>query len=67
MLNKIKKYSPTKYISYLLQMLHLEKYGSGSAIPTLNRNDLDNLEVTFHSLIEQQHIVDIRRCCYNAI
>ena len=48
-----------KYISYLLQMLHLEKYGSGSAVPTLNRNHLDNLEVTFHSLIEQQHIVDI--------
>ena len=48
-----------KYISYLLQMLHLEKYGSGSAVPTLNRNHLDNLDVTFHSLIEQQHIVDI--------
>lgn len=51
-----------KYISYLLQTLHLEKYGSGSAVPTLNRNHLDNLEVPFHSLTEQQHIVDIRRC-----
>ena len=48
-----------KYISYLLQTLHLEKYGSGSAVPTLNRNHLDNLEVPFHSLTEQQHIVDI--------
>ena len=47
-----------KYISYLLQTLHLEKYGSGSAVPTLNRNHLDNLEVPFHSLTEQQHIVD---------
>ena len=48
-----------KYISYLLQMLHLEKYGSGSAVPTLNRNHLDNLEIPYHSLAEQQHIVDI--------
>ncbi len=48
-----------KYISYLLQTLHLEKYGSGSAVPTLNRNHLDNLEIPFYSLVEQQHIVDI--------
>ena len=48
-----------KYISYLLQTLHLEKYGSGSAVPTLNRNHLENLEVPAFSLIEQQHIVDI--------
>lgn len=53
-----------KYISYLLQTLHLEKYGSGSAVPTLNRNHLDNIDVSAHSLTEQQHIVDIRRCCY---
>ena len=48
-----------KYIRYLLQTLHLEKYGSGSAVPTLNRNHLDSLEIPFYSLIEQQHIVDI--------
>lgn len=48
-----------KYISYLLETLHLEKYGSGSAVPTLNRNHLDLIEVKHHDILMQQHIVDI--------
>ena len=48
-----------KYISYLLETLHLEKYGSGSAVPTLNRNHLDLIEVKHHNILMQQHIVDI--------
>ena len=48
-----------RYVYYLLKSLKLEKYGTGSAVPTLNRNHLDMLNIKSYSLEEQQHIVDI--------
>ena len=48
-----------RYVYYLLKSLKLEKYGTGSAVPTLNRNHLDMLNIRSYSLEEQQHIVDI--------
>ena len=47
-----------RYVYYLLKSLKLEKYGTGSAVPTLNRNHLDMLNIKSYSLEEQQHIVD---------
>ena len=54
-----------KYIYYFLQTVKLENYSTGTSVPTLNRNHLDNLEFFIHSLSNQQHIVDnIRRCLF---
>ncbi|MQB92918.1 restriction endonuclease subunit S [Lactobacillus reuteri] len=46
-----------KYVYYRLQTLSLGKFASGSAVPTLNRNDLSELEISIHEKEEQNKIV----------
>ena len=42
-----------------LQTLNLGKFNSGAGVPTLNRNDLDTLEIGVHSLPAQHKIASI--------
>ena len=44
------------FIYYFLQSLQLNKHASGSAVPTLNRNHIHNLEVTLPDLDSQKKI-----------
>ena len=46
-----------KYIYYWLSQLPLKQFATGSAVPTLNRNFLSDLECQVHSKEDQQHIV----------
>jgi type I restriction enzyme S subunit len=49
-----------RFIFYLLQFLKLERFGTGSGVPTLNRNDVHNYEILFPlELAEQQAIAQI--------
>ena len=45
-----------KYVYYFLQTLELQRYDSGAAVPTLNRNHLDSLELRIHDLSTQRKI-----------
>ena len=45
-----------KYVYYFLQTLGLQQFNSGAAVPTLNRNDLDTLELKIHNLPTQRKI-----------
>ena len=47
------------FIYYLLKELNLKNYSSGSAVPTLNRNHIHNLEILVPLLKEQQKISKI--------
>ncbi|WP_201781935.1 restriction endonuclease subunit S, partial [Lactobacillus gigeriorum] len=46
-----------KYVAYWLKQFNLGKFASGSAVPTLNRNILSNLEILVPSRKEQDKIV----------
>lgn len=48
-----------KYVYYWLQQFDLQKYATGSAVPTLNRNDLANIDVFVHEKFEQDNIVKL--------
>ena len=48
-----------KYVYYFLQTLGLQQFNSGAAVPTLNRNDLDTLELKIHNLPTQRKIAAI--------
>jgi len=48
-----------RYVYYFLKTLPLAHYNSGAGVPTLNRNHLDNLDISVHKLIDQQKIVFI--------
>ena len=48
-----------KYVYYFLQTLELQRYDSGAAVPTLNRNHLDSLELGIHDLPTQHKIAAI--------
>ena len=48
-----------RYAYYFLQTLGLEQFNSGAAVPTLNRNDLDSLELKIHSLPTQRKIATV--------
>ena len=48
-----------KYVYYFLQTLELQRYDSGAAVPTLNRNHLDSLELRIHNLPTQCKIAAI--------
>lgn len=48
-----------KYVYYALCQFNFIDYATGTSVPTLNRNFLDDVEIKVHSLSEQQHIVDI--------
>lgn len=47
-----------KYIFYYLKSLNLAEYSSGAGVPTLNRNYIHELIISFPSLYEQQKIVE---------
>ncbi len=48
-----------RYVYYFLQTLELQRFNSGSAVPTLNRNDLDTLELKIHDFPTQRKIAAI--------
>ncbi|MDU7382532.1 MAG: restriction endonuclease subunit S [Schaalia turicensis] len=46
-----------KFAYYLYEMVHLERFGTGSGVPTLNRNDVHDQTATFPvSHVEQERI-----------
>lgn len=47
-----------KYVYYYLQTMRLEQYNSGAGVPTLNRNDLDAIEIVIHDSGEQIKIAN---------
>lgn len=42
------------YVYYFLQMMPLERFGSGASVPTLNRNHLDMCKIKVHKYIGQK-------------
>jgi type I restriction enzyme S subunit len=48
-----------KYVYYLLKTLDLKRFNSGAGVPTLNRNDLDTLELRVHDYANQRKIAAI--------
>jgi type I restriction enzyme, S subunit len=51
--------SHPKYIYYLYKSLKLERFGTGSGVPTLNRNDVHDSEVAIPQLEEQRMIATV--------
>jgi type I restriction enzyme S subunit len=52
-----------KYIYYLFSNLRLERFGTKSGSPSLNRNDIHPLLVAIPNLIEQREIVRVLSEC----
>ena len=48
-----------KFVFYKLQTLNLETFNGGVSVPTLNRNVLDDLEVSIPTHEAQEHIAEI--------
>ena len=48
-----------KFIYYFLIWFDLSRYGTGTGVPTLNRNDVHNVCVAYPPLPEQQKIASI--------
>jgi type I restriction enzyme S subunit len=48
-----------RFIYYFLQTLNFENFNSGGAVPTLNRNHLDNIKIRFPDLPIQKKIASI--------
>lgn len=48
-----------KYVYFFLKTLNLQRFNSGAGVPTLNRNDLDNLKIKIHNYSTQQKIAGI--------
>jgi len=48
-----------KFIYFFLCQMHLEKFGTGTGVPTLNRNDVHEKSACIPPLPEQQKIADI--------
>ena len=48
-----------KYVYFFLKTLDLQRFNSGAGVPTLNRNDLDSLEIKVHNYPTQQKIAGI--------
>lgn len=48
-----------KFIYYFLQTLNFQEYNTGTSVPTLNRNDVHNLDVQIPKLPEQKAIASI--------
>jgi type I restriction enzyme, S subunit len=51
--------SDAKYVYYFYQALKLERFGTGSGVPTLNRNDVHDSVVPLPPLEEQKSIAQI--------
>ena len=43
-----------RFIYYLLSSLGLDRFGTGSGVPTLNRNDVHDHRVLFPSSVDEQ-------------
>ncbi|MEA4134492.1 restriction endonuclease subunit S [Mycoplasma sp. 2704] len=50
-----------KYLFYNLSTIDFSKYSEGAAVPSLTTKTLYELNIHIHSMIEQQHIVNIVR------
>ena len=48
-----------KYVYYFLKTIDFKRFNSGAGVPTLNRNDLDTLEIQIHPYEIQQKIAKI--------
>ena len=48
-----------RYVYYFIQTLNLEHFNSGVGVPTLNRNDLDTLEIKIHPEPIQRKIAEV--------
>ena len=48
-----------KFIYYLYVYLKLERFGTGSGVPTLNRNDVHTYQVPLPPFLEQQAITEV--------
>ena len=48
-----------KFLYYFLQHLKIEQYGTGTGVPTLNRNVVHKIQVILPSLTEQIRIAEI--------
>lgn len=48
-----------KFVYYFLKTFDLKRFNSGVGVPTLNRNDLDNLEITICNVEDQKRIADV--------
>lgn len=48
-----------KFIYYLYQHINLNRFASGSGVPTLNRNDVHNHSVLIPNVGEQQKIANL--------
>ena len=48
-----------RFVYYKLKTLNLEMFSSGASVPTLNRNNLDNLIVSIPEVEQQQRIASI--------
>ncbi|HJH31035.1 MAG TPA: restriction endonuclease subunit S [Methanosarcinaceae archaeon] len=46
-----------KYIYYLYLKINLERFGTGSGVPTLNRNDVHSFKIFFPPTIEEQQAI----------
>lgn len=51
--------SKPKYVFYLFNYLNFNRFGSGSGVPTLNRNDIHPYKIPLPPLPEQQKIAEI--------
>lgn len=48
-----------RYVYYFLKTIDLKHFNSGAGVPTLDRNDLDGLQITVHDLETQRKIASI--------
>lgn len=48
-----------EYVYYFLKTLNLNNYQSGSSVPTLNRNHLNNIKIKIHDIKDQVKISNI--------
>lgn len=48
-----------KFIYYLYLQIKLERFGAGSGVPTLNRNDVHSFKIPLPLLLEQPKIAEI--------
>lgn len=56
-----------KFIYYYLQYMHLERLLAGTSVPTLNRNDVHRIKITFPRNNDQKQITKILDLIVNRI
>lgn len=61
------KGSDPLFVYYFLSDLPLKEYASGTGVPTLNRNDVHAVEVSFPPFDEQRRIAEVLRSADEAI